>query len=194
MAEGFNLNDPKYQKILFGILIGVALLVLFYLNVIGPQREEIGELKQKIEKEENEVKRLIALSKKIPELKQELEDKREEIVRISKSLPTKQEIPALLRQITDASQQAGVTLTYFNPGKLIPKEDYLEFKVDIQLQGTYHKVGRFLSQLSRLSRIINVGNLSISKLTVSDDHTIGVKLDLVAYVYQAQADETKKGK
>ncbi|HHH84987.1 MAG TPA: hypothetical protein ENL15_03420 [Firmicutes bacterium] len=195
MAEGFNLNDPKYQKILFGILAGIIAIIVFYFYVLGPQRQQIGDLKQKIEKEKMEVKRLVALSKKIPDLQAELDSKKEEIARISKSLPTKQEIPTLLRQITDASQQAGITLTYFNPGRLDAKGDYLEFKVDIQLEGTYHKVGYFLSQLSHLSRIINVGNLKITRLPTVDENTINVKLDLVAYVYnQTQGEKSGKGK
>lgn len=198
MAEGFNLNDPKYQKIVFGIIFGVLLLGAFYMYVIGPQKREIAELKNKIQKEEAEVKRLIALSKKIPELKKELESKQGEIIRISKSLPTKQEIPSLLRQITNATQQSSVGLNVFDPGKLTVKGEYEQFTVDISIGGSYHALGKFLAKVSNLSRIINVGNLNIKNTTAATaatGETISAKFNLIAYVYDpAKSAKTKKKK
>ncbi len=200
MAVGFNLNDPKYQKMVAGILFGIIILGAFYMYVIGPQKREIGELKNKIQKEEAEVKRLIALSNKIPDLRAELESKEGEIVRISKSLPTRQEVPALLKQITNATQQASVKLSAFDPGKLTATGEYEQFKVDINVRGSYHDLGDLLSRVSNLSRIINVGNLSIkigTSAQAAAGETITAGFDLIAYVYdpaKAPPPKSKKKK
>ncbi len=196
MAEGFNINDPKYQKIIAGILFGIILLGAFYMYVIAPQKREIGELKNNIEKEKQEVTRLVKLSKKIPELKAELESKQDEIIRISKSLPTKQEIPVLLRQITNATQQSSMRLSVFNPGRLTAKGEYEQFGVDINISGTYHDLGGFLSKVGNLSRIINVGDLSIKKADAAHQamgETISATFDMIAYVYDP-AKGTANGK
>jgi Tfp pilus assembly protein PilO len=76
-------------------------------------------------------------------------------------LPTDKEVAALLTQITQAGEQAGVTFQLFKPDASKPQEFYNENPVDIKVEGGFHQVGVFLSRLANMSRIVNVTDLHL---------------------------------
>ena len=49
------------------------------------------------------------------------------------------------------------------------KEFYQEIPIALELEGTYHNLGSFLDRVSRIPRLVNVGNLKIKAQTQADD-------------------------
>jgi type IV pilus assembly protein PilO len=78
-------------------------------------------------------------------------------------LPTSQEIPDLLRNISDLGRRAGLDFLSFVPGAEIPKDFYAEIPVDIRIKGPYHNLCSFLDAVSKLERIVTVNNISMDK-------------------------------
>lgn len=189
MAGKFDINDPKNKKIVIAVFLGIALIVGFYYLLLSPQGEVITGLETEVNQKKAEYSRLVALEKRVADLKAEIENNNARIEIAKKLLPTQQELPKLLREVTYASQSADLSLESFKPGKLEPKGDYLEFRIDLSLKGNFHSLGYFLSNLSLLPRIINVGDISISGVSGSSSsqtkktHTISSSLNLVAYIY-----------
>ncbi len=187
MAGKFDINDPKNKKIVIAVFLAIGLIAVFYYMLLKPQGAVIAGLETEVTQKKTEYSRLVALEKKVAELKAEIENNNARIEIAKKLLPTQQEIPKLLREVTYASQSADLSLESFKPGKLEPKGDYLEFRIDLSLKGNFHSLGYFLSNLSLLPRIINVGDISISGVqsatTSKKTHTISSSLNLVAYIY-----------
>jgi len=80
---------------------------------------------------------------------------------LEKQLPSKAEMDALLSDISQAGLGRGLQFELFRPGAATPKDYYAELPIDIRLNGSYHDMGAFASDVAHLSRIVTLNNLTI---------------------------------
>jgi type IV pilus assembly protein PilO len=80
---------------------------------------------------------------------------------LEKQLPSKAEMDALLSDISQAGLGRGLQFDLFRPGQATPKDYYAELPIDIRLNGSYHDMGAFASDIAHLSRIVTLNNLNI---------------------------------
>ncbi|TYB31387.1 MAG: type 4a pilus biogenesis protein PilO [Candidatus Mcinerneyibacterium aminivorans] len=183
MAFDVNLNDPRTQKIIAGILFLIIGLYLVYNFMISPQSEKIEELRNKRNALDQEVKQLIQIKKQLPKKKEEIKNKKEEIQIIKDYLPSKAGFHTLLKSISELSADSNLSLSSINFGKLQTKNDFKQFDISLKLEGTYHNLGGFLSSLSKLPRIVNVGSIKLTGINNPEENfTISVNLNLISYV------------
>ena len=57
--------------------------------------------------------------------------------------------------------QSNLTIRSFRPQPVVTRQLHAEWPINIELDGTYHNLGLFYDRISRFSRIINIGNVSI---------------------------------
>jgi type IV pilus assembly protein PilO len=105
-----------------------------------------------------------------------------------KSLPTSNETPGLLDDITFVGTSAGLTFRLLNWQKEVPKEFYTELPIQIEVTGTYHDFGQFVSDIAALPRIVTVHDFAVSKELST------LKLTLGAKTYRTDQSEQKVGK
>lgn len=185
---------PKPQKIGFAALIIALPVVLFYFLVYSPKAEEI----QKLQKSEKALKtELVSLKQQTKELAKFEEEKRlaEEQFKVASALlPDKKEIPSLLTNISGLGTSSGLDFLSFKPKGEFPKDFYAEIPVDIQVHGQYHNVGRFLDQISKLHRIVNVSNIKMgSPSRQGDEVLLNTSFSLVTYRFiEPVANDAKK--
>src|SRR6185503_922428 len=74
----------------------------------------------------------------------------------------------LLRKITLAGQQTGVTFTMFRPGAVQPSDYHTEMPIAVSVAGDYHSVGSFLAELANMRRIVTVSNLKLTTNNKND--------------------------
>ncbi|MFT5312022.1 MAG: type IV pilus assembly protein PilO [Paraglaciecola sp.] len=80
-----------------------------------------------------------------------------------KSLPTKNETPGLLDDITLAGTSAGLTFRLINWQPEIPKEFYTELPIQMEVSGAYHNFGQFTSGIASLPRIVTVHDFKVTQ-------------------------------
>ncbi len=98
---------------------------------------------------------------------------------LEKQLPSKAEMDALLSDISQAGLGRGLQFDLFKPGQATPKDYYAELPIDIKLNGSFHDMGAFASDVAHLSRIVTLNNLSI---VAGKDG--GLTLDAVAKTFR----------
>ena len=86
----------------------------------------------------------------------------------SELLPADRQLPTLLRKITLAGQQTGITFTLFRPSAMQPSDYHTEMPINVAVSGDYHAVGSFLAELSNMRRIVTVTNLKLTTNTKPD--------------------------
>jgi type IV pilus assembly protein PilO len=101
-----------------------------------------------------------------------LEDARNLFETTSVLLPKSQEIPNLLRNISDLGRSAGLDFISFVPGQEIPKDFYAEIPIDIKIKGPYHNLGVFLDKVSKLERIVSVNNIKTEKVEYENNEIL----------------------
>src|SRR3982751_2244191 len=102
-----------------------------------------------------------------------------------KQLPSKSEMEALLTDINQAGLGRGLQFELFKPAASeTVSEFYAELPINIRVTGSYHDMGAFASDISKLSRIVllNDVNLMLAKDT-------GLSMDAVAKTYRYLDDE-----
>jgi len=125
---------------------------------------------------------------------QALEARLETLKRI---LPPEKEMPDLMRRVQYLAAQSNLQIRKFNPAAPVQKEFYQEVPVNLDIEGTYHNLGAFLDRVSRMSRLVNVGNVKVkaqAKPTINK--TIAASAVATTYVYQDAPPPaaTQKGK
>ncbi|MBV5327654.1 MAG: type 4a pilus biogenesis protein PilO [Chlorobium sp.] len=148
------------------LIVIAALLIpsaLFYFLLFKPQMEKIEALQKQVETVKEEVKKARKIAADLPRYKKEFEEVQKEFEATAILLPKTQEIPNLLRNISDLGKSAGLDFLKFVPGVEIPKDFYAEIPIDITITGPYHNLGFFLDKVSKLDRIVTVNNINIDK-------------------------------
>lgn len=98
---------------------------------------------------------------------------------LEKQLPSKAEMAALLSDITQAGLGRGLQFDLFRPGQAVPKDYYAELPIEVKLNGSYHDMGAFASDVAHLSRIVTLNNLNIN--TNKDG---GLTLEVIAKTFR----------
>ena len=102
-----------------------------------------------------------------------------------KQLPSKSEMEALLTDINQAGLGRGLQFELFKPAASeVVSDFYAELPITISVTGSYHALGAFASDISKLSRIVllNDVNLMLAKDT-------GLAMDAVAKTYSYLDEE-----
>jgi type IV pilus assembly protein PilO len=160
-----NLPLPVKAVLLLAIL--VMLLGAGYWFVWSPAAEELETARAK----EAEL-RNVFLDKKRQSIN--LEAYKEQMVEIErtfgallKQLPDKSQMDGLLTDINQAGLARGLDFELFKPGKEVIGDFYAEMPIQIKVVGTYHDLGAFATDVSKLSRIVTLNDLVVSPVTAS---------------------------
>ncbi|MEJ2761463.1 MAG: type 4a pilus biogenesis protein PilO [Gammaproteobacteria bacterium] len=149
-----------------GLLVIVFVLILgasWKLDVSG-QRDT---LTTKVAKEEKlkstfEVKQKKAAN--LPALKNQMKEMKQSFGDLLRQLPNKTEIAGLIVDISQTGLAAGLQFDLFKPQKEKPAEFYAELPINIVVNGTYHQLGKFISGLASLPRIVTTHNINIVRV------------------------------
>src|SRR5271169_5316865 len=77
-------------------------------------------------------------------------------------VPEEKELDEFMRLLQGAAAASGVSIRRLTAQAVVPKDYHYELPFDIEVDGPYFSIEDFFSRLSRLSRIINVGDLTFS--------------------------------
>jgi type IV pilus assembly protein PilO len=79
-----------------------------------------------------------------------------------KQLPDKSQMDGLLTDINQAGLGRGLEFELFKPGQETQAEFYAEKPISIKVLGSYHDLGAFATDISKLSRIVTLNDISIT--------------------------------
>lgn len=191
---------PQSIKTFFIVLVIVIILLLgwyFYISgkqdtLASAQQQEV-KLKQEFEQKQAKVVNLDALKAQLAQMNDMLSQ-------MLRELPSKTEMPALLVNISQTAQAAGIETELFQPKPEIPKEFYAIQPIALKMQGTYHQFGTFISGVASLPRVVilTMHNVSLhaTKSSGKDAPPPGGELTLEGTVqtYRYLGDEEATGK
>ena len=154
------LERPKGQKIAILAVLIILLVAGYYSFWYGPRSEEITRLGEDVEAAHNEKaikQQRIAI---LPQLQKELHELDIRLKEAVAQLPNKKEMADLLSGISAKAQIAGLEMVLFRPRSENLKDFYAEVPVDINVRGDFYNVATFFDELGRLSRLVNIDNIS----------------------------------
>ncbi|MES1946618.1 pilus assembly protein PilO [Salinisphaera sp. C84B14] len=106
-------------------------------------------------------------------------------------LPSKTEVPSLLNDISQTRIASGLEEELFKPRAEVPQDFYAILPNDLIVTGTYHELGRFVSGVAALSRIVTIENVEIKPIEEGDDSgDLRMSMTVNTYRYLEDAGDT----
>jgi len=197
MAENPLTKLPLAGQLGVSAVIAALLCGGFYYFWYSDALETQKKQEAKLAELQKQIRALEATANKLPEFQREVQALEARLETLKRILPPEKEMPDLMRRIQYLAAQSSLNITKFNPAAVAQKEFFQEVPVTLDLQGTYHNLGAFLDRVSRMSRLVNVGNVKIkaqAKPTINS--TIAATAVATTYVYKdaPPVATTQKGK
>ena len=172
------------------VVLGGALYIVFYIWFYGPMQQEIVEKTTKRRTLQAEVENAKTTAARLPEFRREVERKEATLQALSRILPSRKEVDDLLRKVQQLAAESSLDVLRFRPEATRPQDFYAEWPITLDLDGSYHNLAYFFDRLSRLSRIVNVSNLTIeAKQDPTISSTISASCTATTFVFIEQLGE-----
>ena len=150
------LKWPASRKALVWIVFCLVVVLGYYFLGFQPKLRTLQGLQDQYERLGKELRENQAIADNLPRVKEEVRLLDEKLAQALEKLPDKDEIPSLLRTVSDLGKDSGLEFLLFKPGKAVPKDFYAEVPLEMQLVGRYHDVATFFDKISRLPRIVTI--------------------------------------
>jgi type IV pilus assembly protein PilO len=163
-------NPLRDMSVIMQGLVAAAIAVVLVLLGIYLPFSPVAQEKDQVEKAvqqrtvlTQEVQQLQVYKQRYGELKQQMDAYSKQLETLKTIVPEDKETDEFIRLLQGAASQSNVQIRQLKAKAVVPKDNnYYEMPFDIQADGPYFNVLDFFGRLSRLSRIINVGDLDFS--------------------------------
>ena len=148
-------NQRDQAKLLVG-LVAVVLAVAYYLYPHASRAEQITADAARVEALEtaNVAARKEFEKGSIDELKRQAAEQRSALVAMRRLVPTSNEVPALLEEVSTAARMAGLDVGAVTPRPVITGSRFDTYRYEVTILGDYHDIGSFLANVGSLPRIV----------------------------------------
>lgn len=153
----------RRAKLFVAFLLGLAIVGAGYYFIITKQQEELAKLERKEPQLKKTFMEKKALAINLDAYKAQMIEANETFEVLKNQLPNESEIPDLLTDMTQVGLSRGLQFEQIKPGNTIAKDFYAEKLVNIRVNGEYHQIAAFISDVAALPRIINVANFRLSR-------------------------------
>jgi type IV pilus assembly protein PilO len=159
-------DSPKQQQAL--AVIAVSLVVLYFANSLWYS----GAI-EAVEAEEARVENMLAQNRTAQALAIRAGEDTEErmalyerhIAQLEQLIPAQAEVAALVDQISLAGREVGVTVATLRTNPPEAGDFYTVQTFDMTVFGQFHDVGRFLTNIASLPRILTPMDVSVEEFT-----------------------------
>jgi type IV pilus assembly protein PilO len=188
----------RAHKIIISVAILGTLWGCFIWFFYMPQTEKISKLNQDLKSAQDKLARLKNVEQNLRAFKKQFKETELKFKEALKLLPDNEEIPTLLTSISNLGAESGLEFILFQPQKDVPRNFYAEIPLKLEVTGPYHNVATFFDQVSRLSRIVNIGDVTMTEMkaakTQADVVILKTACTATTYKFIEAKEEPKKGK
>lgn len=181
-------NWPLQGQLASLFIMIVMVLAAAYFLVFSGIQDEIAQAKLK----EEELRQTFVDKKRqasnLAALENQLKQIETSFGTLLKQLPSKSEMDALLTEINQAGIGRGLQFELFRPAAEVKTDQMAEMPIQIRLTGTYNELAAFTTDVSQLSRIVTIGDIS---LTPTDAKSNRLVMMATAKTYRALEAEEK---
>ena len=201
---------PQEAKIGACVLAVLLIAALGWYFVISEKRTTLEGLEAEEQTHRTEFEKEAAKAANLEPLKAQLEQMEQMLRQMLRQLPSKTQMPDLIVDISQTARATGINTELFQPGQEAVKDFYAEQPIALEMTGTYHQFGRFVSGVASLPRVVimTFHDISLAPVTPRQGEpppppgTLGLKGTIKTYRYldeeeiaknQAAAETTPQG-
>lgn len=163
----FPPSNPRDKNLLTIGVLFIILAATYAYMVYLPKNEELAVLEARVDTLQalnDRAKREMAKGS-ADELRAQAQQYRANLDMMRQLVPTGNEVPALLEQVSTAARRVGLDISEVNPEPVIPGEQFDTYRYQINVIGDYHALAEFLANVGSLTRIVAPINVNVSAMS-----------------------------
>jgi type IV pilus assembly protein PilO len=166
MAISFR-EMPWYVQVLVfvtlaAIIVGLGEYVPF--SPVKAERTDLADLSTQEQTLSGQVNSLEVFQRRISEFRNETQALQQQLDTLQVIVPQDKNVDDFIRMVQSAAQASGIEVRRMTAGAVVSKDYHFEMPFEVEMDGPYYGILDFFARLGRLSRIINVGDLTIGGL------------------------------
>ena len=157
-------KNQRDQVMVLLVIVAVALIGLYYSYVFTPKADVLAGLQAHVDSlDVNNQRAKAELAKgNVDQLRAEAAKLQDNLEVMRQLVPTSNEVPALLEQVSTAARRVGLDLATVKPQPVVEGEQFDTYRYQVAVIGDYHALGEFLANVGSLTRIVAPVNLALS--------------------------------
>ena len=157
-----DLKDSKTQKIVIAVLAFFIVFYFWYSRLYTNYSSQINNNRQEFETITTDLRNVEMKAKSLDALKLEYTGLTNRYQEIESLLPEVKQVPSILVQLHTASSITGTRITKIHPLPVESQEFYEVAAFEVEMAGTYHDFGQFVSYVANFPFIANVSDVQIA--------------------------------
>jgi type IV pilus assembly protein PilO len=160
-------SNPRDQKLVAVAVVAFALSALYWNFVWAPKQVELVALETRLDTLDalNASARARIAQGTAAELEAQAAAFSKDLEVMRLLVPTGNELPSLLEQVSTAARREGLDLASVEPQPVVQGETFDTYKYKVSVTGPYHALGEFLTNVGSLTRIVTPVNLTLNLST-----------------------------
>src|SRR5215208_1350889 len=167
-------SNPKDQPKVLITIIALALAGLYWNFVYTPKSAELNQTEERVtslESANDKAKRELAKGN-VDQLRAQAQEYQQNLQVMRQLVPTGNEVPALLEQVSNAARRAGLEISAVEPQPVISGEQFDTYRYRFSVTGSYHQLGEFLANVGSLPRIMSPVNLRLAPVQANSPQAL----------------------
>ncbi len=162
-----DLKNAKTQKIVIAALVVGVIGYFWYTRVYTAYNDQVTNKSRDFERITTDLKNVEMKAKSLDALKVEYGELVKRYHEIEALLPEVKQIPSMLVQLHTASSITGTRITKVNPKPIASQDFYNVASFEVEMTGTYHDFGTFLSYVANFPFIANISDVMVKAQNTS---------------------------
>lgn len=167
-------NIGSWPTWAYGLAIGAVSLVIMVIAAwyfVLPKADTLAQARQK----ETELKQTFEIKQKLvanlDAYRIQLHTMQQQFGHLLAQLPSRTEVPSLLRDISQTRSENGLDEELFKPETPVVEDFYAVLPNDLIVTGDFHQFARFVSDVAALPRIVTISDVQITPVAATGKPT-----------------------
>ncbi|TRX57859.1 type 4a pilus biogenesis protein PilO [Thalassomonas sp. M1454] len=186
--DNLDLNNigqwPKAAKIILAVVLVVFVSYFVYYILVSDKITELDRVIAEESKLKTDYQAKYFVAANLELFREQMEEAEEMFAKQVKRLPESHETPGLLDDITFVGTTSRLDFKKLNWLEEIKREFYTELPIEVEVSGSYHDFGEFVSKISGLPRIVTLHDFAIVGDAKGSENSLTLKLQAKTYKYR----------
>jgi len=158
-----NFGELSGLKQWGAVIVGGAIVsTALYFTVYKAQVDKNASAEQAVQQKVRENNELESYRPKLKDMERQLANLKQQLDIERRIVPDEKQEDSFIESMNAEAQKAGVELRRYVAQPVSSREYYTEVPFDMELDGPYYSMLNFFDRVSKLERIVNIGNLLVA--------------------------------
>ena len=155
--------NPRDRNLVVLSVLAIGLAGGYWYQFWSPKNLELDEVETRVQalKDVNQHAKAELAQGKSSELRAETEQFERDLNVMRELVPTANEVPVLLEQVSTAARRVGLDISDVQPLPQLNGDQYDAYKYRMSVHGDFHQIGVFLTNVGTLQRIVAPINVTL---------------------------------